>query len=91
MPAGICGCSYVKGQKGEGIVAEVVATLRHYLAQPPIKRVDVWWHWYHGNEDFIPELQRPITLEDFLRGNQALLLAPDVRYRLTDPAKYPFS
>jgi hypothetical protein len=88
IPDGMCGCSYILGDGG-GIISEAVSTLRHYLAQPPTKRVEVWWRWESGLAVPNPPVTEcSIDLNDFLAQNTTQQLKPEIRYRITNPAKF---
>jgi hypothetical protein len=79
----------VRSKDGRGIIDEAAAIIRHFLAQPPVKRVDIWWHWELGAITASrPELEVPIELDDFLGRNAAENLSADACYRITDPSKF---
>ena len=87
IPRGVCGCGFVEGQGG-GIVAGAAAVLGHYLRQPAVKRVDVWWHWNRAGERARPGGEERMAWETFVGRNAAADLGPDCCYRLTDSAKF---
>jgi hypothetical protein len=58
------------------------------MAQPPVKRIDVWWHWETNPAASRPVEEERIGLTDFLACNTALQLRPDVCYRVTDLSKF---
>jgi hypothetical protein len=92
IPKGFCGCSFVcrdtAGRDGCGIIDEAAATLRHFIAQPPVKRIDVWWHWETNQAASRPAEEERIELGELLARNAALRLGPDVCYRVTDLSKF---
>ena len=88
IPNGMCGCGYVL-EAGGGIIPEAVATMRHFLAQPPTKRVEIWWRWESGLAvPNLPVAEHPIELTEFVSQNTTRQLKPETRYRVTDPTKF---
>jgi hypothetical protein len=92
IPKGFCGCGFVcrdaAGKDGCGIINEAVATLQHFIAQPPVKRIDVWWHWETKHTASRPIEEERVELKEFLACNTALQLRPDVCFRVTDLSKF---
>jgi len=87
MPKGICGCGWVR-DNGGGIIDIAIATIRHFVAQPPVKRVDAWWAWGGVEKAARPQKEEAITAEDCVSRNAKSELAPDICYRITEPAKF---
>ena len=82
-----CGCGTVVEPDGGALKESTLTYLRHFLAQPAIKRVEVRWWW--GDEQNRPEAgESRLELAEFESRNAAGSLEAGVTYRVNNPEAF---